>query len=295
MKVLAIVNPVSGRRNLAGVLREVTKRLCAAGWEVTVRLTRAMGDADQVAADAAEDTRAILAVGGDGTVREVVDGLLHSRRKIPVAILPTGTENLAAREFETPTDPTGIVQTILGGRAVPCDVGVTNGRHFLVVTGAGFDAEVVHRLADCRGRHITHWNYFWPIWRTFWEHRFPRLTVSADGEEVFEGRGLVLVGVMPRYSVGLRICRRARRDDGRLDLCIYPCATRRRLVHHALQTVAGRHDWAGDVIYRKCRQIRIEGDPRVRLEVDGDPGGHLPAECRVLPSATTFLELPARG
>jgi diacylglycerol kinase family enzyme len=152
-----------------------------------------------VAADAAEDTRAILAVGGDGTVREVVDGLLHSRRKIPVAILPTGTENLAAREFETPTDPTGIVQTILGGRAVPCDVGVTNGRHFLVVTGAGFDAEVVHRLADCRGRHITHWNYFWPIWRTFWEHRFPRLTVSADGEEVFEGRGLA--GRRPARSV----------------------------------------------------------------------------------------------
>jgi len=290
--LLAVVNPVSGRRRLAGVLREVTGRLCAAGWGVTVRLTRAAGDAARLVGDAAQDTQAILVVGGDGTVREVVDGLLLARRNIPVGILRTGTENLVARELQMPGDPAAVVRMLLSGRSARCDVGVVNGRHFLTVSGAGFDAEVVRRLVEARRGHITHWSYFWPVWRTFWEHRFPRLQVWADGREVFDGPGLALVGVTARYSAGLRICRRARRDDGLLDLCIYPCASRPRLVGHAIRTVLRRHDRSGQVIYRKCQQVRIDADTSVPLEIDGDPGGHLPAEYRVLPSAATFLEPP---
>jgi diacylglycerol kinase (ATP) len=274
------------------MLREVTGRLRAAGWGVTVRLTGAAGDAERLAGDAAQDTRAILVVGGDGTVREVVHGLLLAGRKIPVAILRTGTENLVAREFKMPDDPSGIAQTLLSGRLATCDVGVVNGRHFLMVSGAGFDAEVVRRLVEARRGHITHGSYFWPVWRTFWEHRFPRLQVWADCREVFDGPGLALVGVTARYSVGLRICRRARRDDGMLDLCIYPCASRLRLLGHAIRTVLRLHDRSGGVIYRKCQQVRIDADTNVPLEIDGDPGGHLPAEYRVLPSAATFLEPP---
>ena len=292
MRVLAVVNPVSGRRNLASVLRDVAGRLRAAGWAVTVRLTRAAGDAERLAGDAPTDTRAILVVGGDGTVREVVDGLLQAKRKIPVAILPTGTENLVARELGTPRNPRGVAERLCAGRPVPCDVGVLNGRHFLINSGVGFDAQVVRRLVAGRRGHITHWDYFWPIWRTFWGHRFPRLRVSADGREVFDGPGLVFVGVMARYSVGLPICRWARRDDGLLDLCIYPCRTRTRLVKHAFHTVWGDHDRVGGVIYRKCRRIHLDGDPSVPLQADGDAAGGLPADYRVLPSAVTLLEPP---
>lgn len=288
-KILAIVNPVSGSQNLSALLREVGKRVRAAGSRMTVRVSHAAGAAGRLAADAPADTDVVLVVGGDGTVREVVDGLMAVGRRIPVAVLPTGTENLVAKELGMSADPARVAATLLAGRPMACDLGVVNGRHFLMVTGVGFDAEVVHRVARDREGHITHWTYFWPVWRTFWTHRFPKLAVQADGQPVFEGPALVFIGVTSRFSVGFRICRQAKWNDGMLDLCIYPCRSRPKLLLHAFQTVRGCHDrWEGTV-YRKCRKIRIDGDPDVPLEIDGDPGGHLPAEYRVLPAATVFL------
>lgn len=295
MKVLAIVNPVSGPSKVSGKLRRIARRLVKADWSMAVRLTRAPGDAERMAAEAEEDVRAILAVGGDGTVREVVDGQIRSGRRIPVAVLRTGTENIVAKELRMPRSSSGLARTLMGGEPAPCDVGVVNDRHFLIVTGAGFDAEVVRRLAAGRNGHITHLDYFWPIWRTFWGHRFPRLRVTADGRCVFDGHGLAFVGNIPRYSVGLRILRQSQRDDGMLDLCVYPCETRARLVGHAIQTVWRRHDRPGQAVYRKCHEILIEGNGGVPLEIDGDPGGSLPARWTVLPRAATFLTPPTSG
>jgi YegS/Rv2252/BmrU family lipid kinase len=289
VRVVAIVNPVSGRRNLAGDLAEVVDRVCRAGTCVTVKVTRSAGDAARLARDAPADTRAVLVVGGDGTVREVIDGLLASGRPIPIAVMPNGTENLVAKELGLTVGPQSLARALLVGRPLSCDVGVVNRRHFLLVAGVGFDAEAVHRLAAVRKGHITHWDWFWPILRTLGTHRFPRFSVVADGEEVFDGRGMVFVGVMARYSVGLRILRRARPDDGMLDLCIVPCESRIRFLGHLANVIRQRHDRAAGVIYRKCLEIRITGDEPVPIEIDGDPGGTLPADYSVLPSAATFL------
>lgn len=295
MRILVIINPVSGRCNLAAKLAAVVKCLCAAGCDVAVRLTRGVGDGARLAADSGDDLRAILVVGGDGTVREVIDGLMEAGRRTPVAIMPTGTENLAARDLGMPTDPAGLARLLRTGQPLAHDVGVVNGRHFLTVTGAGFDAEIVHRLSATRGSHITHWSYFWPMWRTFLGHRFPRLSIEADGQEIFDGPAMAMVGVTSRYSVGLRICQKAEIADGMLDLCIYPCNSRPGVWRHIFDTFCDRHLRAGRVIYRKCRRVRIQADPTVPLEIDGDPGGFLPADCEVLPGAATFLECPAPG
>ena len=262
VRVVAIVNPVSGRRNLAGDLAEVVDRVCRAGTCVTVKVTRSAGDAARLARDAPDDTRAVLVVGGDGTVREVIDGLLASGRPLPLAVMPNGTENLVTKELRLPVGPQDVVRALLAGRPLL----------------AGLWIEPWARLAR---------------WlRTLGTHRFPRFSVVADGEEVFGGRGLAFVGVMARYSVGLRILRRARPDDGMLDLCIVPCESRTRLLGHLANTVRQRHDRAGGVVYRKCLEIRITGDEPVPVEIDGDPGGALPSECSVLPSAATFLGPP---
>jgi len=219
----------------------------------------------------------------------VVDGLASESRKIPLVILRAGTENLVAKEFQMPTDAPGVVQTLLAGQPVSCDLGVINDRYFLVVAGAGFDAEVVHRLAAVRRGHITHLSYYWPIWRSFWSYRFPELTIEADGRQVFSGYGLAFVGVMSQYSLDLRILRHARRDDGMLDLCVLPCRTRVQLLRYAVDIFRRRHDRVEGVIYQKCRRISIAGRGRVPLEIDGDVAGHLPAECSILPAAMTFL------
>jgi diacylglycerol kinase (ATP) len=290
-RVLAIINPISGRRDMTPVVQEVGLWLRRAGGELHVESTRTGGHATELARTHAPAHDVVLVAGGDGTVAEVVNGLLETPR--PILILRTGTENLLAREFSMPTDPRRTARLLIEGQPIDYDVGCVNGRGFLSISGIGFDAEVVHRFTRQRSGHITHGDYFWPIWRTFWAHRFPMLRVWADGELVFEGRGLAFVGVLPRYSLNLRVLRDARFDDGLLDLCVLPCASRLRFVRHVLHVLQGRHVEDRTVVYRQVRTVSIESpEADVPVEVDGDNGGYLPGTWTVLRGAARFLRMP---
>ncbi len=285
-----IVNPASGRGKVTPLLGEALKRLSAAGHQGCIHTTTAAGDATTIARGL-PDAAAVVAVGGDGTVREVAEGLLG--RAIPLAILPAGTENLVAKQFKIDASPVRLVDTLLNPDIREIDVGLVGQRVFLVVVGVGFDAEVVRRLSQRRRGHITHLDYFLPTWQSFWSHSFPSLSVHADGQVVFEGEGLVFIGNMPRYGVGLSILKNAVMDDGLLDICIFRCRSRLKLLSHALRTACGRHLASGDVLYLRAREIRVSSDAPVPIEVDGDDGGDLPADIRLSPQKLQILVPPA--
>jgi diacylglycerol kinase family enzyme len=285
--VYAIINPVSGRRNLGEFLPAIRSALAREGVGLTCRVTAGHGDAARLAEAVPDSARAILVVGGDGTVRDVAGARVG--RPGPLAILGGGTENIVAKALRMPRDPEQIAGLILHGRPQPMDVGVVNGRKFLIITGVGFDAEVVHRLHAVRAGHISHFDYFWPIWRTFWAHTFPPVRVDVDGIRVFEGRGLVFVGVLRRYSLGLQLLARAVHDDGLLDVCVYPCGSRSGLLRHAMQTLFRKHVTTGDAIYLHGRHVDITSDVPVPLQIDGDVGDTLPARLGIIPQGVAFL------
>lgn len=286
-RVLAVVNPVSGRRDVSALLRRLRRRLGEQGVELDTATTSGAGDAGRLAREAPAGMAAVLAVGGDGTAREVVTALAGTGR--PAVVVPAGTENILARHLKVRATFDDVYAALTAGRRVDMDVGFVNGRPFLIVVGAGFDAEVVARLARRRRGHIGYLDYFWPLWQTFWCHRFPRLRVEADGRCVFDDYGLVLAGVTPRYSLGLRILRDARVDDGLLDVCALPCRRRRRLVRHAADVLARRHVEREGVVYRQCRNLVISSPAEAPVEVDGDAGGRLPVEITITPRAVTLL------
>lgn len=292
-RIQFIVNPVSGSRRNTDVLMALVRRLRGDGDEVAIHRTRFAGDAHFFAESMAGDVDAVVAVGGDGTVSEVVHGLIE--HPIPIVVMPTGTENILSQQFGLYADAELLYDTINANCRQWMDVGVVNGRHFLIVAGVGFDAQVVHRLVHERSGHITHLSYFWPLWRTFWEYRFPAVRVIADGELAFEGRGLVFVGNISRYAVGLKLLRDAACDDGRLDVCAFPCRWQGMLLYHAMWAALRQHVERNGVVYRRCKDICIESDTQLPLEVDGDPAGGLPARFTVMPRRGIFLVPPPRS
>ena len=292
-RVQFIVNPVSGRRRNFDMIGDLARRLREDGDEVSVHKTRFAGDARHFAESMCPDVDVVVAVGGDGTVSEVVHGLIE--HPIPIVVAPTGTENILGQQFGLRPDPQLLHDTINANCRQWIDVGIMNGRHFLIVAGVGFDAEVVRRLVSDRKGHITYVSYFWPLWRTFWQYRFPPIRVTADGEQVFDGRGLVFVGNIARYAIGLKILRDAVCDDGQLDLCIYPCQWQGTLLYHAAWTTFQKHVERERVVYRQCKQITIEADEELPLEIDGDPAGMLPAHFSVMPRRGIFLVPPPRS
>lgn len=288
-----IVNPRSGYGGHAAALADLIAALRAGEMDVVEYITRAPEDATRYAREIVGRASAAVVWGGDGTVSEVASGLAGA--DVPILPCPAGTENLLAKELRVSSNPHEILDTLRRGQVVDCDVGTINGRSFLLIIGVGFDAEVVRRLSATRTGHISHLSYFWPIWRTFWEHDFPRMRLTADGEEIFDDYGLAFVGNISRYSVGLRICRDALYDDGLLDLVIFSCREQTALMLHAAWTLLRRHPLKGSVVYRRLRRLRIETDRPVPSQVDGDVGPMTPLEISVAPDRIKLLIPPGRG
>ena len=286
-----IINPLSGYGGQKLLLTELRKELFSAKLDAVEHVTRGPGDATRLARNIAPRASAIIAWGGDGTVSEIAQGLLGS--STPMLCVKAGTENLLAKELHIPRNPAALLDLLILNNTMEFDVGMINERAFHSIIGVGFDAEVVRRVAAERTGHISHLSYFWPIWRTFWEHDFPEISVMADGENVFCGQGLVFVGNISRYSSGLRICSRACFNDGELDLVIYPCNRQGSLIRHAALTIMRRHLLQEDVLYRRVKKIWIETEKPLTCEVDGDVGPITPLEISVSPDKIRLI-VPAR-
>ncbi|MFC1781035.1 diacylglycerol/lipid kinase family protein [Planctomycetota bacterium] len=285
-----ILNPKSGATSTQKVGRRFERYLAKRGFHVRISLTNSLEHACELATDAAVDydCAMVIAAGGDGTIREVAHGLEGSDK--PLLIMPSGTENLLANELGFDEKLKTLIATMEAGYIRPLDLGNVNGKCFTSIAGFGFDGEVVKRVSQQRSGHINHFDYFWPIWRTFWEYKFPSMKVKVDGEEIFDGRGMVFVGNISRYAIGLQILHYANYSDGLLDVCIYKCASRIHLVKHSLMTVLKHHADCRDVIYRQGKNITVSvsGD-FVKTEIDGDPGPSLPVEINVIPQAVKCI------
>ena len=285
-----IVNPRSGASSgrLAG--RQFEQYLLRKGFKVRVGMTASLDNACELATEAAVDydCAAVVVVGGDGTVREVAHGLEGSNK--PLLIVPSGTENLLANELGFDEKIKTTIKTFQAGYTRLLDLGNINGKCFTSVAGFGFDGKVVKSVSEQRRGHISHLDYFWPIWRTFWDYKFDPMKVEVDGEEIFNDRGLVFVGNISRYAMGLQILHYADLSDGLLDVCVYKCASQVRLLKQSVLTILKHHADSRDVIYRQGKSITVTSDSSdVETEIDGDPGPPLPVQIKVIPKAVNYL------
>jgi diacylglycerol kinase (ATP) len=244
--------------------------LLGRGYDVRTNITRSLEHACELATSAGNDNDCSM-----------------------VLIVPGGTENLLANELGLDKSLKTLTETFEAGYTRPFDLGNANGKCFTSIAGFGFDGEIVKGVSSKRTGHINYFDYFWPIWRTFWRYRFDSMDVVVDGEKIFDGRGLVFVGNISRYALGLNILDRADFSDGLLDICIYKCTSRSKLVKHSVWTVFNQHVRSSDVIYRQGKKIIVRSDnPDLATEIDGDPGPTIPVEINIIPNAVRVMVLP---
>ena len=290
-----IVNPKAGATSSKPLGRRFERHLIKQGFEVRCSLTLSLKHACELATYAASnrDCALVVGVGGDGTIREVAHGLEGS--DTPLLIIPQGTENLLANELGFDERLKSMIKTFEAGYTRPLDLGNANGRCFTSIAGFGFDGEVVRKMNLQRDGHIDHFDYFWPIWRTFWEYKFRPMCVEVDGEEIFDGPGLVFVGNISRYAIGLQILHYADFGDGLLDVCVYKCASQLHLAKHSLMTILKHHANRNDVIYKQGKSILVHSNTRgIQTEIDGDPGPSLPVQIDVIRHAVNCV-VPEHG
>jgi diacylglycerol kinase family enzyme len=287
-RVVAILaNPVAGRGSRRGSVAGLVRELRDHGLEPV--LCRRREHLPALLNASGPDIRCVVAAGGDGTLAEV----LNRAPGWPVALLPLGNENLVARHFRIGRSGRKLARSIAAGSLQRLDLARANGRLFSLMAGAGFDAEVVHRVDAGRQGNINQLSYAWPLVDALRSYPFSAIDVEMDetGERL---RGaMVFVFNLPRYALGLPIAPQAREDDGLLDLCVFQRPGRWNLARYSLAVLAGLHGKLPDFEHRRVRRVRLSSEQRMPLQTDGDPAGCLPVLIEVVPGALSLV-LPER-
>jgi YegS/Rv2252/BmrU family lipid kinase len=298
MRSKLIVNPTSGPWNTRRELPAVLNHLRESGWQVTLHHTERAGEATELASQAvAEGLDAVFAVGGDGTINEIVNGLAES--PVALGVLPGGTSNVWAKELGLPTrSPRHLlplidsIRALVPGRTRRIDLGEMNGRYFLQWAGIGLDAEVTYAMEPrTRNQRRLGAAYYVIAGLSAAANMVgTRTRIHIDEQNIYRRSILIVVSNSQLYGGGLvRIATDARLDDGLLDINVFAGTGFGSSIRTALGVITGLHVRDPRHSFYRGAAIHIEADKPMAIHVDGEPSGTTPVECSVTPRALSII------
>lgn len=295
MRYRIVVNPTAGRGAAAHRWQVVAAELAHLGVAYAPHFTTGPGDATAVARRAAaEGFEAVVSAGGDGTLTEVVNGLVGVAgpgRALPLGVLPLGSGNDFARTAGISRDLLAAARLLAQPAPRPIDLGRTGGRYFINVASAGMDAEVSRMMnADLRWlRGST--AYVVATFATLLRLRPVEVVLELDGTVHRARAVLVAVGNGRFYGGGMMVTPHAELDDGLFDLCVLGAMGRLEFVRAFPTVYRGEHLSHPKVTTYRARRVvlRTAGGERLLAQADGEVIGEAPQEFVVAPGALTLL------
>lgn len=271
-KILVILNPAA-RGEKAGRLRA---RIGALSPDAVVRETTATGDARRLAQQgAAEGFSTIVAAGGDGTLNEVVNGIACSEAAL--GILPVGTMNVFATELGIPQGNLEKAWAVIEQQNVlSLDLPMAGGKYFIQLAGVGLDAEVVRQTSSDAKRTLGPLSYLLTLAQVAAVKPPWVKAVTMDGSER-EG-SFMLIGNGRLYGGPFPLFKRARLDDGLLDVVVFKNQSHWDVVRYFQAIAFGTHPELPDVEYFQTPSVTVTSEGDVPVELDGEVAGALPCE-----------------
>jgi len=278
-RVSIIANPISGKGKSRQTVRDLSEELTERGFRVDVFFTEAKGDAMKAASELSGEYAAVCAVGGDGTMNEVLNGIAES--DIPLAILPAGLSNVVAVELGITPEVKEFASAIADRSMVDIDLCRANDRYFIGMGGAGWDAHIVHSIAKSRNSPLGFKGYVVPIAKSLVTYDFPHIEVVLDGKTLTKKAGMVIVGNVAQYGGPFRITNRADFNDGVLDVYIVRRASPVEMLKLFAGVLWGDHTRHGNATYARGTELRLTSKGGVPVHIDGEAYGHLPMNIKI--------------
>jgi YegS/Rv2252/BmrU family lipid kinase len=287
-RIKLIANPVAGK----GARQKIeTAATCLnnAGCEVDLTVTRARGEAEKAATAARNGNyQRILAAGGDGTLNEVVNGLVPCA--IPLGFLPLGTTNVLALELGIPFDVEKACHLFLHEEARPVHIGAADDRRFILMASAGRDAEAVYRVSLLLKRWTGKLAYVFSGLRALTRGRPGSvILVLENGEEVQGDTVIVSNGKL--YGGRFFIAPEADLEEAAFVICVFKNLGWRTLIKNLLWLVRGKGLAADDMQRFKTTSVVLRGE-NIPVQIDGDYCGKLPMRFRSCPDELRLI-MPA--
>jgi diacylglycerol kinase (ATP) len=290
MRIALITNPTAGRNAGVTAAQRAADEFENAGWETVTRLTRGPGDATRLAREAADEGfDAVFACGGDGTLSQVLAGLLDTG--VPGGMIPAGTGNDFARTIGLSRDAAAAARQLIRGQVKDIDLlQINNGALWSVnVAGVGFDAAVAARIN--RRRRLTGGllAYLTAVVQELVSYRPTQMHLRVDDEQ-WEGRALLLAVANARsYGAGMKIAPTAEIDDGLLDVVLVEHVSRLEFIRSFPKVLRGTHTDHPAVRTWRGAEVTVETPQPSPVLVDGDLRCQTPLHVRVSPGRARLL------
>jgi len=284
--LLFLYNPVSGKGKTAAKLSEIVAHFTEAGYDVTVRPTLCRGDGERYIRDHGAAFDAVVCSGGDGTLNEVVAGMVAGGVDVPLGYVPSGSANDTALTLRIPMDPLAAAETAIHGTPFPFDTGRFNGVSFVYVAAFGALTDVPYATPQGVKNVLGHAAYVLSGIKSLTHIRPIRARITCDGQ-VFEG-DFIFGAVCNTLSIGGGVLKFDQEQEALHDGVFEVLLVRDPHNLATLGLIARRlliRDYDHrDIVYCKAKHVCVELDSPEVWTLDGEDGGaHQRAEIECLP------------
>ena len=300
---LVIVNPNAGRQKGIKDWENISNLLKKYSIEFEHRFTERKRHAIELTREAIrQGFRKILVVGGDGTMNEVINGVFSqdtcSSVEVTLGMITVGTGNDWGRMFGIPHDYEEAIKIIRAARICIQDAGVVHyfhgtrreSRHFVNIAGLGFDALVVKRTnrAKDRGRS-SKTIYYWTLIRSLFSYGHTSVELIIDGKPVENDTFSISLGIGRYSGGGMMQTPNALTDDGLFDITIIKKMRKGEIIRSLKKLYDGTILDHPKIEGYTGKNIKIDSDPLIHVEADGESLGHSPIEFQIIPKSVNVI------
>lgn len=274
-KLYFILNLQSGKATISSKLAVVIDMFTKAGYEVTARPTQERMDACAAAKYACgQGFDLIVCSGGDGTLNEVIQGVMRSENKLPIGYIPAGSTNDFARGVGIPRNIIDAVQWIIDGKKYPCDIGSFNDKFFTYIAAFGAFTEVTYETSQQVKNVLGHVAYVLNGISRLKNIKYYHMKITYD-DEIIEDNYIFGMVTNSSSVAGLLSLNNFLLDDGLYEVTLIKTPGNpldlQRIIHSLLNI-----DIDIDTAYIKSfrtSKIRFECDDELQWTIDGEFGG----------------------
>ena len=284
MPAKVIVNPIAGAGRALKAWKVAENYLTQNGFACDAEFTRAPRHATDIAVTAVEhgyDT--IIVIAGDGTVHEVVNGIVGTG--VRLGVIPGGRGNDLARSAGLPKDPLAAAGVCRNGRLTHIDLGQANGEYFFNVAGVGFDAEVCHQVNQGRMYINGPMTYLVYVLKMLWYYRPVVCRITLDEKTWVQPVFLLVAGNGRYFGGGMLAAPGADLYDGEFEVVIAGDVTRLEAMEALAKIYSGKHVHLPKIQTFRARKVKVESEHPLNVETDGEVIGCVPLTMETIPRA----------
>lgn len=271
-----ILNPCAGRGRSVKIMQRVIEILEEKRTKFKVKETEYPGHATIIAKEAIQNGfKSIIAVGGDGTILEVANGMIGG--KATMGIIPAGTGNDFIKTVGIPNDPEIAVNILLEEKQKMIDIGLADDkRYFLNVSGTGFDVEVLKNTEKIKGFLTGLTAYYTAVLMAVFGYKFKKVILKTKDMVIEKNVLLVAVANGIAYGGGMKVAPEASVEDGLLDVTIVEKMPRWKIPFQLPKFIKGEHQKLKYICKFKCESVTIETEKAEPINMDGEIIGTTP-------------------